>query len=47
MRFFNFVRQPWRQRAWLLPAIVVSYLCALLWVLLTSRQPRVVPRESR
>jgi ABC-type Fe3+ transport system permease subunit len=36
MRFFDFVRRPWWQRAWLLPVIIVVYIGALLWVALIS-----------
>jgi hypothetical protein len=32
MRFFDFVRWPCWQLAWMLPVIIVVYIGALLWV---------------
>jgi hypothetical protein len=40
MRFLDFVRWPWWQRASLLPVIIVVYIGALFWVALTSWPPR-------
>jgi hypothetical protein len=40
MRFFDFGRWPWWQRAWMLPLIIVVYIGALLWVALISWRPK-------
>jgi hypothetical protein len=40
MRFFRFVSRPWLQYPCLLPVIVVAYLGALGWLLLTSRKSK-------
>jgi ABC-type Fe3+ transport system permease subunit len=40
MRFFRFDWRPWQQCPCLLPVIVVAYIAALAWLLLTSRKAK-------